>query len=68
MFNSLDILYMVLAIILIPIGTLLSMVLYRVYKMMDRVERILWLVDRLVGYTAEFEKIPMMILNKFLGK
>ena len=68
MLNSLDILYMVLAIVLLPIGTLVSMVLYRVYKMMDRIERILGFADRIIGYTAEFEKIPMMILNKFLGK
>ena len=68
MFNSLDILYMVLAIILLPIGTLISMILYRTYKMMDRVERILAFADRMVGYTAELEKIPLMILEKFMGK
>ncbi len=68
MFNALDILYMVLAIILLPIGTLVSMILYRTYKMMDRVERILGFADRVVGYTAELEKIPMMIIEKFMGK
>lgn len=68
MFNALDILYMVLTIILLPIGTLISMILYRVYKMMDRVERILGFADRVVGYASEFEKIPLMILNKFMGK
>lgn len=68
MFNALDILYMVLAIILLPIGTLISMILYRTYKMMDRVERILGFADRIVGYTAELEKIPLMIIEKFMGK
>ncbi len=68
MFNALDILYMVLAIILLPIGTLISMVLYRVYKTMDRVERILGFADRVVGYASEFEKIPLMIIQKFMGK
>lgn len=68
MFNALDILYMVLAIILLPIGTLISMILYRTYKMMDRVERILAFADRIVGYTAELEKIPLMIIEKFMGK
>lgn len=48
MFNALDILYMVLAIILLPIGTLLAMILYRTYKMMDRVERILGFADRII--------------------
>lgn len=68
MFNALDILYMVLAIILLPIGTLLAMILYRTYKMMDRVERILSFADRIIWYTAELEKVPMMIIEKFLGK
>ena len=66
--NTLDIPYMVLAIILIPIGTLVSMILWRVYTMMDRVERILNFVDRMVGYTKELEKIPVMIIEKFMGK
>ena len=66
MFNALDILYMVLAIIILPIGTLISMILYRTYKMMDRIERILGFADRMVGYGAELERIPMMIIEKFL--
>jgi hypothetical protein len=68
MFNALDILYMVLAIILLPIGTLLAMILYRVYTMMDRVERLLTFADQMVGYARELEKIPMMIIEKFMGK
>ena len=68
MFNALDILYIVLAIILLPIGTLISMILYRTYKMMDRVDRILSFADRIVGYGAELEKIPMMLIEKFMGK
>jgi hypothetical protein len=68
MFNALDILYMVLAIILLPIGTLLSMILYRTYKMMDRADRILDFVDRIVGYGAELERIPMMLIEKFMKK
>jgi hypothetical protein len=68
MFNALDILYMVLAIILLPIGTLITMVLYRVYTMMDRVERLLTFADRIVLYAGELEKVPMMIIEKFMGK
>lgn len=68
MFNSLDVLYMVLAIILLPIGTLLCMILWRVYNMMDRAERILAFVDRLVKYGQELEKIPMSIIERFIGK
>jgi hypothetical protein len=66
--TPLDALYIVLAIILIPIGTLISMILWRIYTMMDRVERILNFVDRVVWYAREFEKIPMMIIEKFMGK
>ncbi len=66
--NTIDILYIVIAIILIPIGTLLSMILWRVYTMLDRVERILAFIDRMVGYTSELEKIPMMIIEKFMWK
>ena len=66
MFNSLDILYMVLAIILLPIGTLISMILWRIYTMMDRIERILTFVDRVVKYGEELEKIPMAIVERFM--
>ncbi len=68
MFTPLDILYMVLAIVLLPIGTLVSMILWRVYTMMDRIERILNFVDRLVEYGKEIEKIPMAIMERFMGK
>ncbi len=66
--HPLDILYLVLAIILLPIGTLISMILWRVYTMMDRVEKILNFVDRIVGYASELEKIPLTIIQKFSGK
>jgi hypothetical protein len=66
MFNSLEVLYMVLAIILLPIGTLLSMILWRIYKMMDRVERIMNFADRLVTYSKDLEKIPLAIIEKFM--
>jgi len=68
MINTLDLLYIVLSVILLPIGTLISMILWRVYKMMDRVERILNFVDRIVEYGKEIEKIPMAIIEKFTGK
>ena len=68
MINTLDLLYIVLSVILLPIGTLLSMIRWRVYKRMDRVERILNFIDRLVEYGKEIEKIPMAIIDKFTGK
>jgi hypothetical protein len=59
---------MVIAIILLPIGTLLSMVLWRVYKMMGRVERILNFVDRVVGYAEMIEQIPLKFIENWLKK
>ena len=44
----------------------MTMILWRVYTMMDRVERILRFVDRMVHYGEQIEKIPMMILEKFM--
>jgi hypothetical protein len=36
--------------------------------MLDRIERILSFVDRMAGYGQELEKIPMMIIEKFIRK
>lgn len=68
MFNALDILYMVIAIILLPIGTLLSMVLWRAYTMLGRAERILNFVDRIVGYAEMLEQIPLKFIENWLKK
>jgi hypothetical protein len=66
--TPLDLLYCVLALVIFPIGIITSMILWRVYAMLDRVERILNFADRVVGYVSEFEKIPMMIIDTILGK
>lgn len=68
MFNSLDILYMVIAIILLPIGTLISMVLWRVYSMLGRVEHVLNFVHRIVGYAEMIENIPLKFIENWLKK
>ncbi|MBP9779342.1 hypothetical protein KBD33_01825 [Candidatus Gracilibacteria bacterium] len=68
MISTLDFLYIVLAVMLFPIGTLVSMILWRIYKMMDRMERILDFIDRLVEYGKEIEKIPLAIIDKIIGK
>jgi hypothetical protein len=39
-----------------------------VYRMMDRVEGILGFADRVVGYATELERIPMMLIQKFMSK
>ena len=66
--NPLDLLFLVLAIMAIPIGVLFSMILWRVYRMLDRVEKLLDIGMKLVNVLQNVDKIPMMILNKILGK
>jgi hypothetical protein len=66
--NALDILYIVLSVCLIFLTVPLSMILWRVYKMMDRVEGILVFVERIVSYAKEFEAIPMKVIDKLFTK
>ena len=64
--NSLDILYIVLSVCLIFLCVPFTMILWRTYKMMDRVETILAFTERMVGYAKELESIPMKIVEKFM--
>ena len=66
--NPLDLLFLVLAIIALPIGFMLTMILWRVYRMLDRVEKLLDAGLKIVNLLQNIDKIPMMILDKFLGK
>lgn len=45
----------------------MTMILWRAYKMMDRVDNILDFVFRLVQYGKEIEKIPMSLIEKFMS-
>jgi hypothetical protein len=64
--QSLDILYIVLSVCLIFISLPLTMILWRTYKMMDRVESILGFMERLVGYAKEIESIPMKVVERMM--
>lgn len=66
--TPLELLYLALTIATISLTIPLSMILWRTYHMMDRVEDILAFVDRIVGYGKEVEKIPMAILERIMGK
>ena len=66
--TPLELLYIALTIATISLTIPLSMILWRTYRMMDRVEDILAFVDRIVGYGKEVEKIPMAILERIMGK
>ncbi len=62
----LDILYIVLSVCLVFICVPLTMILWRVFKMMDRVEHILVFAERIVGYVKELESIPARILERIM--
>lgn len=64
--DPLDILYIVISVCLVFICVPLSMILWRVFKMMDRVEYILVFAERMVGYAKELESIPVRILERLM--
>lgn len=64
--QSLDILYIVLSVCLLFISIPLTMILWRTYKMMDRVESVLAVVERLVGYAKELESIPAKVVERMM--
>jgi len=64
--DPLDILYIVISVCLVFICVPLSMILWRVFKMMDRVEHILVFAERMVGYAKELESIPVRILERLM--
>lgn len=66
--TPLELLYIALTIMTISLTIPLTMILWRTYQMMDRVEDILNFIDRIVGYGKELEKIPMTIIEKIMGK
>ncbi len=66
--TPLDALYIALTIMVFMLTLPLTMILWRVYKMMDRVEGILEFIDRLVWYGKELEKIPLSIIERFAWK
>jgi hypothetical protein len=66
--TPLELLYIALTIATVSLTIPLTMILWRTYQMMDRVEDILAFVDRIIGYGKEVEKIPMAIIEKIMGK
>lgn len=66
--NPLDLLFLVMAIMAIPIGIMVTMILWRVYRMLDRVEKLLDFWLKFMNVVQNWDKIPMMLLEKFLGK
>jgi hypothetical protein len=61
--QSQDILFIVLAVCSIFISVPLMLVLWRVYKMMDRIEKLFSYADHVRGLAMEFEKMPMRFVE-----
>lgn len=66
--DVLSFLYLVIALGLIPIFVILSMILWRLYKNMDRIDNILRLTEQLISFTKNINQLPAIVANKFLSK
>lgn len=66
--DVLSFLYLVIALGLIPIFVILSMILWRLYKNMDRIDNILRLTEQLISFTKNIDQLPAIVANKFLSK
>lgn len=64
--DALSLLYIALAIMVISLTIPLTMILWRVYGMMDHIQAILLFSRRIVRYGEELEKIPMSIIERFM--
>jgi len=62
--TTLDILYIVLSIFTTIIGTLLTIVLFRVIKIMWPVLEMLWYYEQLKSYLSAYSQIPSMVKEK----
>ena len=67
MISTLDFVYMVLGLGLIPVFVLLSMVLWRVYKMMDHVDNILTFAEQTTEVLSNLNRVPKMLATKIMS-
>lgn len=67
MIKALDFLYLVLAFGLIPVFVILAMILWRVYKMMDRIELLLGMTEQVIGFAKNIDRVPGMIATKIVN-
>lgn len=68
MISTLDFVYIVLGVGLIPFFTLLCMVLWRVYKMMDNVHNIIRFTEKTTHFVSNLDKVPNMLFNSIVSK
>lgn len=62
--TSLDILYITLSLFTAVIWTLLSIVLFRVIKILWPVMEILWYYEQVKSYIAMYSQIPWLVKDK----
>lgn len=67
MIDALTFLYLVLAFGLIPVFVILTMILWRIYKNMDRIDKILLFTEQIMEFTRNVDKVPSIIANKFIA-
>lgn len=68
MIDALDFLYIVLAVGLIPFFTLLCMVLWRVYRLMDRADHLIGIAESILHVLQNWNRIPSMLAEKILAR
>lgn len=68
MISVIGFLYIVLAVGLIPTFTILCMILWRIFKMLDRVEYLLWTDEKAVNFARNLDRVPNMIISKIMSK
>ena len=64
MINALDFLFLVLTFGFIPVFVLVSMILWRIYKNMDRIDNILTFFESIMSFTRNLDQIPGLIVSK----
>lgn len=67
MIDALTFLYLVLAFGLIPVFVILSMILWRLYKSLDRIDALLVLTEQILYFVKNINEVPTIIANKILS-
>lgn len=68
MIDALTFLYLVLAFGLIPVFVLLCMVLYRVYRLMDRADSLMNVAESVLQALKNIHQMPAMIANGIISR
>lgn len=65
--NPIDFVLIVLWLGLIPVFLLVSMILYRIYRILERVDTTLTLVEQIVRAVHDVRRIPFTIFERLLS-